>query len=73
MKRFILQKSEKLVKGWVCTDTKNGIVCVFEDKKFNDTQEFTLLEDAEKDANKLAQYAREMGDWLIANHYGKVF
>jgi len=72
MKRFILQKSETHPEGWVCTDTENGIVCVFDDKQFNETQQFTILEDIEKpDANKLAKAVNEMAEWLRENHYEK--
>ena len=73
MKRFILQKSQTRQNWWVCTDTKNGIVCEFEEKKFNKTQKFTILEDIENpDALSLAKIAREMADWLRENHYKKV-
>ena len=71
--RFLIQKSEK-PNHWVVTDTVNNIVCVFENHKFNDTQQFTLLEDVRHlDVLELAKSPREMGDWLRENHYGKVF
>ena len=71
--RFILQKSEK-PNHWVVTDTVNRIVCVFENHNFNDTQQFTFLEDVRHlDVSELAKISREMGDWLRENHYGKVF
>jgi len=71
--RFILQKSQTLPNGWVCTDTENGIVCVFEHQKFNETQKFTILEDVKHpNSNHLAKAAREIGDWLRENHYKKV-
>jgi len=67
--RFILQKSQTRPTGWVCTDTENGIVCIFDEHKFNETQQFTILEDIENpDANKLARSVREMADWLALNH-----
>lgn len=44
MERFIIQKSAK-PNHWVCTDQTNLIVCVFENHKYNDTQQFELLED----------------------------
>lgn len=72
MERFIIQPSET-PNLWVCTDQTNGIVCVFEQGKFNDTQQFTLLEDSKASANQLATIAREMGDWLRENHYEKIF
>lgn len=71
--RFIVQPGEN-PGFWVCTDTINGIVCVFEDHKFNETQETTLLEDFDpKNYMKLAKIMREMGDFLVENHYEKVF
>lgn len=72
--RFIITKSELKENHWVCTDTQNLIICTFEDHKFNDTQEFKLLEDFNPNEYKeLARMAREMGDWLSENHYNKVF
>ena len=72
--RFILQQSQNRPISWICTDLENGIMCMFDDKKFNETQKFTIVENAEMpDVQKLARIAREMGDWLRANHYGKIF
>jgi len=69
MERFILQQSQTRPTGWVCTDTENGIVCIFDEHKFNETQQFTILNDIENpDANKLARAVREMADWLVLNH-----
>lgn len=74
MERFILQPSQK--KGfWVATDQENGIVVLFEEHKFNETQKVTLL-DGDKyksaaEATKLATSLRELGDWLRANHYNR--
>jgi len=73
MERYLLQLSEK-PNYWVCTDIECGIVCVFEEKNYNDNQKFTLLENYQlPDANAIAKVAREMGDWLRANHYDKIF
>lgn len=57
----------------MCTDQDNGIVCVFEAHTFNESQQFTMLEDSKASANELATIAREMGDWLRENHYDKIF
>jgi len=71
--RFILQKSQNRSNGWVCTDTESGIVCEFEEKNFNDSQKFTVLDDIKNpDANQLARAVSEMADWLRVNHYKKV-
>lgn len=71
--RYILQKSDRLTDGWVCTDTDNGIVCVFDNHRFNDTQNITMLEDSNADALSIARMMREMADWLAENHYDKIF
>ena len=73
MSRFIVQPGEN-PGTWVCTDQANKVVCIFEDHKFNDSQNFTMLEDFDpKNYMKLAQIAREMADYLRENHYEKVF
>lgn len=73
MARYILQKSTNRKNWLVCTDTVNGIVCMFERNAFNETQEFTFLEDHEADALELARLMREMADWLFDNHYTEIF
>jgi len=70
-KRFLIQISELKPNHWVCTDTDNILICIFENGKFNETQDFTLLEDAKPDASNLAKAANEMAEWLRANHYKK--
>ncbi len=72
MERFKIEKSQNKPNHWVCSDLENKIVCIFENKKFNDTQEFSLLEDFDP-ANymELARITREMADWLRDNHYNK--
>jgi len=73
MERFILQESV-LSNHFICTDTINGVVVIFEVHKYNETQSFEILEDIEApDALKLAKIANEMGDWLRSNHYNKLF
>lgn len=75
--RFILQHSTHQENWWVCTDTTHNIVCRFEEHRFNDTQEFTLLDGdsfaTQEEALSFATYLREMGDWLKENHYNIVF
>lgn len=77
MERFILQPSNRQQGWWVCTDTEHNIVCRFEEHKFNDSQEFTLLDGdkfaTSEEAIAHATYLREMADWLRENHYNKVF
>lgn len=53
---------------FICTDTENKIVCHFQKNKFNETQKFTFLEDAQPTLMMLAKIMREMGDYLAANH-----
>jgi len=72
MERFVIKKSQTHSNWWVCTNTENGIVCIFENGKFNETQQFTILDDIKQpDANQLALVVREMADWLCENHYKK--
>ena len=44
MNKYIIQPSNTQPNGWVLTDTEYGIVIVFEDGKFNETQKPTMLE-----------------------------
>ena len=70
--RFILQDSELNENHSVCTDTENMITCTFENKKFNDTQDFKFIEDQKPDVSILSKAMREMGDWLVQNHSDKI-
>lgn len=65
--RFLLQERERQ-NFYTLTDTENQIVCSFEKCKFNDTQKFSFLNDAQFNAGKLATIMREFGDWLQTNH-----
>lgn len=67
--RFILQKSQNKAGYWVCSDIINNIVCIFKEKEFNETQEFTLLDDIPANPQKLAELVNDMGKWLRDNHY----
>ena len=75
--RFIIQPSTRQQGWWVCSDQKHNIVCRFEAHKFNDTQEFTLLDgdsfETRDEALAHATYLREMADWLREYHYDKIF
>lgn len=73
MERYLLQESTSRENWLVCTDTANGIVCLFERHAFNETQEFTFLEDSKIDALEIARLMREMADWLHDNHYNEIF
>lgn len=54
---------------WVCTDTELGIVLKWNEIDFDNTQEATLLEDAESVSPSVyAKAMREMTDWIVANH-----
>lgn len=70
---YLLQKSTT-PGHWVFTDTAHGVVIIFEEGKFNDTQKITLLnEDEAPDALTLARIVREMSEWLAARHPKIVF
>ena len=74
MPKYILQKSDKRPLGWVLTDTENLIVCRFTEGRFNETQQITLLEDADpRMVMEMPRIMREMADWLAQNHYELVF
>lgn len=71
--RFKLEESAELQGWWVLIDTINLVVVKFQEGKFNDTQEVTLLNGNEvtsmEDAMKKIRVLREMADWLRENHY----
>lgn len=57
---------------WVLTDTENGVVLKFEQHKFNETQEVTILEDKEMSPNiaqNLASILQDFGQWMWENAY----
>lgn len=72
--RFVLQKSTRPM-WWVLTDSENGVVLKFEQHKFNETQEVTILEDFERDmdsvelAKNLASIMQDFGQWMRENAY----
>lgn len=73
MERFIIQPSQEQENWWVLTDTENQIVVRFEDKRFNQTQQVTMLEDVETpNPLVIARMMREIGDYLAINHRDKV-
>ena len=74
MPKYLLQKSDKRPLCWVLTDTENQIVCHFIEGQFNETQQITLLEDAnQRMVMEMPRIMREMADWLTKNHYELVF
>ncbi len=73
MNKYIIQKSTH-PNSWVLTDTENGVVIVFEDGRFNETQKVTMLEDAPKlSPTDLAQIMRKLGEWGARHHGSKLF
>lgn len=58
---------------WVLTDTESKIVIRFEEHKFNDTQQVTMLEECSLSALQIARVMRELGDWLVRHHADKAF
>jgi transcriptional regulator with XRE-family HTH domain len=63
--RFILQEGKK-TDWFIVTDTSNQIVCSFKAGAFNESQEFTFLND--KPIANVATIMREFGDWLAENN-----
>ncbi|MDR1553355.1 MAG: hypothetical protein LBS69_07835 [Prevotellaceae bacterium] len=71
MERFVLIKKEE---SWLCIDMENEMSCEFAPHKLNETQKFQFLrENMDTNVMAVARWCREMGDWLSANHYDKVF
>lgn len=74
MDKYILKKSDNLPDGWVLSDAEYGIVIVFEEGRFNETQKITFLDDIQSpDPVEIASRVREMGEWLMENHRELVF
>lgn len=73
MSKYVIQQSTHPNK-WVLTDTENGVVIVFEDGRFNETQKVTMLEDAPPHSpTDLAQIMRKLGEWVVRHHSSKCF
>lgn len=54
---------------YVCTDKTNGIVCIFEKGRFNETQKMTTLHElSPEQISQMPTIMRKLGDWLLANH-----
>lgn len=72
--RYLLQSSQD-GSGWVLTDQLHQIVIIWEDKKFNETQKVTLLQNLTETVKveTLARIMREAGDWLMEWHQEKLF
>lgn len=62
---------------WLCVDQLTGVSVEWDDKRFNDTQEFKIasmpegVEQSEL-ATALARMAGEMAQWLADNHRPKM-
>jgi len=70
--RYLLQRSERDPLWWVATDTEAQIVCRFKEGEFNETQQYTPLNDAEPApdlAVNLAAVASGISEWLQDYHY----
>lgn len=74
MERYIFEKSKERENWYVVTDLTYNIVVRFEVHKFNDTQKVTVLDDKPRHtAQDYATAMRELGDWMVANHYDLIF
>ena len=70
--RYLIQKSEK-ENHWICADQYNLIVAIWENGKFNETQEIKTLADFDStNFMQLSRFMRELGDWLQENHSDKI-
>lgn len=69
MERYTLEKSSERPLWWVLTDTEGGLVCCFEEGRFNDTQEFTFLEGVRINPLQVARLVNDMAQWARDTHY----
>ena len=72
MERYKLESVIGLPGHYIVEDAQSGILCMFEEHKFNETQKFVNSCNAD-DFLKLPTIMRELGDWLRENHYDKLF
>jgi len=56
---------------WLCWDKKNLLVVEWRNRKFNDTQKVTFIEE-DPDASTASNIIRKMGDWLFLHHKEKI-
>jgi hypothetical protein len=59
MEKYKIEPSQSKPNHWVVTDVENLIVVFFENHKFNETQEVTLLENYHLTATNAARIMRE--------------
>lgn len=74
--RYKLTPSGERAGWWVLADTENNIVIRFEEHKFNETQQVSVLDDSTaetKTTSELARIMREMGDYIVRHHGGIAF
>lgn len=73
--KYKLEKSKDIPGWYVITDLEYLVVVKFEECKFNETQQVTLIRDQEYyinlGASTLARIMREIGDYL-ARYYGDI-
>ena len=69
---FKLEHSQTKNDGWVLTDTENLIVIEFIERKFNETQKITPLDDESLlkrySPNQIASILKEMGNYMVKYH-----
>lgn len=73
--RYLLQQSDTEPLWWLVTDTEAQVVCRFKEGEFNDSQQFTVLNDihSKEEVLKLAGVAQGIADWMRENHYELIF
>lgn len=71
MKQYLLHKLED--SKWECVDTINGLSCVFEQGRLNETQKLAFSAPdqvvASESADKIAKIANDMCIFLRSNYY----
>lgn len=79
MEQYIIRETKDIANAtsfYEAIDTVNGVRITFEPHRFNETQQ-AIAEQPERFASiegtmQLARIMREMGDWLLKNHFEKI-
>ena len=73
MSKFILKRSESATGWWILSCAEYGLTIVFEEHKFNETQQVSFRDERSVverlGAQGVAALMREAGDWLYAHAY----
>mgnify|MGYP003317337282 CR=1 FL=1 len=71
--RYKVEPSAERPGWWVATDTESLIVVRWQEHRFNDTQQVTMVDESDVEPLTIARLMREIGDYLAINHRNKLF